>query len=133
VAGVDLSAASALAVRSAAALFPEASIRATYVLDLPVGTADAAPVQNMSEAEADVDAFLSASDLGAVVATRSALVGEPARSLEIVAAQDGADLVVVGTAGRGGLPRALLGSTAQAILRQAPTDVLTVPRPPGER
>lgn len=37
-----------------------------------------------------------------------------------------ADLIVIGAHGRQGLPRLLLGSTANAVLHAAPCDVLTV-------
>jgi len=55
--------------------------------------------------------------------------GDPA--LEIVAlAQDcQADLIVLGTHGRSGLGRLLLGSVAEAVLRKAPCPVLTVKVP----
>jgi nucleotide-binding universal stress UspA family protein len=39
-----------------------------------------------------------------------------------------ADLLVVGTHGRGGFSRALLGSVTEKVLRTAPCPVLTVPR-----
>lgn len=42
-----------------------------------------------------------------------------------------AGLIVVGTAGRAGLERALLGSTAERIVRHAPCPVLVVRRAPG--
>ncbi len=38
----------------------------------------------------------------------------------------GADLIVIGTHGRTGLSRALLGSTAETVVRTAPCPVLTV-------
>jgi universal stress protein A len=38
----------------------------------------------------------------------------------------GADLIVVGTHGRSGLKQALLGGTAERVVRQAPCPVLTV-------
>jgi nucleotide-binding universal stress UspA family protein len=42
------------------------------------------------------------------------------------AEQIGADLIVMGTHGRRGISRALLGSVAEAIVRRAPCAVLTV-------
>src|SRR2546423_1484351 len=38
----------------------------------------------------------------------------------------GADLIVIGTHGRGGLSHALLGSVAEKVVRKAPCPVLTV-------
>ena len=46
---------------------------------------------------------------------------------EVVARAAGADLVVVGTHGRGGLERLLVGSVAGEIVRSAPCSVLVVP------
>ena len=43
------------------------------------------------------------------------------------AKEDSADLVVVGTHGRGNLARFVLGSVAEAVLRKADRDVLAVP------
>lgn len=43
-----------------------------------------------------------------------------------------ADLLVVGTHGRRGLSRLLMGSTAEHIIRHAGTPVLVVPMPPAE-
>ncbi|MCC6992329.1 MAG: universal stress protein [Acidobacteria bacterium] len=44
------------------------------------------------------------------------------------AARDwGADLIVIGTHGRGGMERVVLGSVAEKVLRKAPCAVLTVP------
>ena len=47
---------------------------------------------------------------------------------EIVAAarEEGADLVVIGTHGRGGVDRLLLGSVADRVIRLAPCPVLAV-------
>ena len=57
--------------------------------------------------------------------TRTALGGT---ADEICAAADeiGADLIVIGTHGRGGLSHALLGSVAEKVVRKAPCPVLTV-------
>jgi nucleotide-binding universal stress UspA family protein len=44
----------------------------------------------------------------------------------IAAEQLAADLIVIGTHGRGGLSHALLGSVAEKVVRKAPCPVLTV-------
>jgi nucleotide-binding universal stress UspA family protein len=52
------------------------------------------------------------------------------------AARQGTDLIVMGTHGRRGIQRALLGSVAEGILRQAPCPVITVKSPkfaPGHK
>lgn len=54
------------------------------------------------------------------------MVGDPpARILEAIKAT-GADLVVMGTHGRRGLARMLIGSVAEKIVRTAPVPVMTV-------
>lgn len=52
--------------------------------------------------------------------------GNPAEEILTAASEWGADLIAVGTHGRRGLERLLLGSTAEAMARQAPCPVLTV-------
>ncbi len=58
--------------------------------------------------------------------------GAPAARILEVAKQEAADLLVVGTHSRTGLPRAILGSIADRMVRQATCPVLTV-RPIPER
>ncbi len=53
-------------------------------------------------------------------------VGSAAEEICAQATELGADLVVVGTHGRGALGRALLGSVAQSVLHTSPVPVLTV-------
>lgn len=55
----------------------------------------------------------------------------PWRAILEVIEETGADLVVMGTHGRRGLPRALLGSVAEKLVRTAPCPVLTVRTPEG--
>ena len=55
--------------------------------------------------------------------------GEPAPEIARAARDNGSDLVTVVTHGRKGLTRALLGSTAEEIIAEAPCPVLTI-RPP---
>ncbi|HEY8505975.1 MAG TPA: universal stress protein [Gemmataceae bacterium] len=55
--------------------------------------------------------------------------GDPAAVILRVAAERGCDLIVMGTHGRTGLWRVLLGSVAERVLRDAPCPVLTVKSP----
>lgn len=52
--------------------------------------------------------------------------GDPADTIEKVAEQVGADLVVMGTRGRHGLARVLLGSVTERVVRTSKIPVLTV-------
>lgn len=52
--------------------------------------------------------------------------GDPREGVLAAAKKSGADLIVLGTHGRRGLARALLGSVAEAVVRTAPVPVLTV-------
>lgn len=61
------------------------------------------------------------------VAVRSVLLeGDPSRELASLAESLPADLLVLGTHGRGGFERFLLGSVTEKLLRRAPCPVLTV-------
>ena len=55
---------------------------------------------------------------------RIVVEGQPAAAIVHTAAELRADLVVLGTVGRTGLPRLLLGSVAEAVVRNAPCSVL---------
>jgi len=61
---------------------------------------------------------------GAAGAVRT---GDPAAEVLVEAAEWQAELVVVGTHGRRGIPRLLLGSVAQTVLRRAAMSVLVIP------
>ena len=54
--------------------------------------------------------------------------GAPASAIVRVARKERAAMVVLGTHGRTGLPRLLLGSAAVRVIRTAPCPVVTVPR-----
>jgi nucleotide-binding universal stress UspA family protein len=59
------------------------------------------------------------------VQTESLLVeGASADSILDTASRNGADLIVIGSHGRGGIQRALLGSVAEAVLRRSRVPVL---------
>jgi len=57
------------------------------------------------------------------------LVGNPADAIVHEAEAEGADLIVMGTHGRTGLTRLLMGSVAEAVVRRAKCPVLTVKQP----
>ena len=61
--------------------------------------------------------------------------GDAAREIVRAAAETKADLIVLGTHGRSGLARVLMGSVAEAVMRKAPCPVLTVraPLPAGAK
>jgi nucleotide-binding universal stress UspA family protein len=52
--------------------------------------------------------------------------GVPHREIVALAAEEQADLIVIGTHGRGGVDRALLGSVADRVIRLASCPVLSV-------
>jgi nucleotide-binding universal stress UspA family protein len=52
--------------------------------------------------------------------------GDARDSIDQTAKEIGADLIVMGTHGRRGVSRALLGSVAETVVRTAPCPVLTI-------
>jgi universal stress protein A len=53
-------------------------------------------------------------------------VGVPFEEIAKIAQEEHADMIVMGTHGRSGLNRALLGSVAERVVRLAPCPVLTI-------
>lgn len=64
--------------------------------------------------------------LGATQVQSAASVGDPAQEITEFARRGGFDVIVMGTHGRTGLKRAVLGSVAEKVVRFAPCLVLTV-------
>ena len=84
----------------------------------------------VSEAEA---AFASlSSDVAAASVEREVRLGEPAVVLAQVAADFGAELIVVGSRGRGAWRSAVLGSVSSDVARLAPCPVMIVPERAAE-
>ncbi|SEP30766.1 Nucleotide-binding universal stress protein, UspA family [Halogranum amylolyticum] len=67
----------------------------------------------------------TAADAGVAVET-TVVRGAPARTITEYATDNDIDLVVMGTHGRTGLDRYLLGSVTERVVRTAPVPVLTV-------
>jgi nucleotide-binding universal stress UspA family protein len=59
------------------------------------------------------------------------LEGDPAAEIVRYADDAGVDLIVMGTHGRTGLERLLMGSVAEKVMRDAPCSVLVVKLPKG--
>lgn len=66
------------------------------------------------------------SDAGLQRATARVQEGDPATTIIHVAGEERSDLIVMGTHGRRGIERFMLGSVAERVLRSSPVPVLTV-------
>jgi universal stress protein A len=66
-----------------------------------------------------------ADEVGLKSAKQSVVTGTAGREIVAAAKSSGADLIVIGTSGEGGIRR-LLGSTTAAVIHHAPCDVLSV-------
>ena len=67
----------------------------------------------------------------AVAVSHTFLEGDPAGEIVNYARDAGIDLIVMGTHGRTGIERMVLGSVAEKVLRDAPCSVLVVKIPRG--
>lgn len=108
-----------------------ATIRAIYVVNaasyggLPMETAwDGISDALREEGQAALERVEEMAD-GVEVET-AVLEGSPSRAIVDQASSEGCDLVVMGTHGRGGIDRLLLGSVAERVVRSSPVPVLTV-------
>jgi nucleotide-binding universal stress UspA family protein len=134
----DFSECSAAALRFAIALAQRlnAQIRLIHVLQFPyaLGPEDGLGLaagsaqlfeQLRARAEQDLQAQAEACHDAGVRASIEQLDGVP--HTKIVDLSANADLIVMGTHGRSGLPRLILGSVAERVMRLAKCPVLTVP------
>ncbi len=79
----------------------------------------------------EMDAVLGALRLDPVARILKHNPGSVAQVIQASAREVAADLVVIGTRGRSGVTRYLLGSVAEEVLRSADRDVLAVPAGPA--
>lgn len=93
--------------------------------------ADQQPLRDAAEAR--LQRFLDEQRPHGVPLSTAVRIGNPAEEIIKEAAEWKAELVVVGTHGRSGLPRLLLGSVAEAVLRDAPCNTLVIPSAPALR
>ena len=79
-----------------------------------------------------LDKLADAKCANATVGSRLLRTGDARDTILQVAKEIGADLIVMGTHGRRGVTRALLGSVTELVVRSAPCPVLTVRQPERE-
>lgn len=134
----DFSETSAHALRAAAALAHDYGARLTLVHVAPpppVMVAGEIPVMvtpaDAKEHLATLTGQLSALQIGYndVNVSRQLVEGDPATEILALADTLHADFIVMGTHGRTGLNRLLMGSVAEGVLRGAPCPVLVVKNP----
>lgn len=132
VVATDFSAASRKAIITAAKMFPGASITLLHSYE---GTHSALmrPVEageiSLKLSQREYQDFISTDpDTGPMLAKLPIFmeVGSLNCVIHAYAADKNMDLLVVGTQGKGALTRALVGSSAEALMASAPTDVLVV-------
>jgi len=115
---------------------PSARIEVLHV-DAPdefeVGSMSPATPSAREQAVRDIDAAFEGAQarLGERL-SRKDVSGDPIRRIVEVAGQGDYQLIVMGTHGRIGRLHNILGSVAEAVVRNAPCPVLTVREPGGE-
>lgn len=141
VCAIDFSDQSLRASRLAAALAARSGGRLTLLHATDPLLAEAAATRygaGVLDAEVARDLDAAAAELRAEtgswapeIRTRTS-VGEAAEEIVKRAAQERADLVVLGTHGLSGYRKVFVGSVAERVLRRSPVPVLVVPEPEGE-
>lgn len=101
---------------------------------MPEGMVMAGP-EEMAAVTASVETSLNewraeAAAMGATAITTATAIGSTQSEIVRVATEAHVDLIVMGTHGRTGLSHALLGSTAERVVRHATCPVLTVRQRP---
>jgi nucleotide-binding universal stress UspA family protein len=119
----------AFGIASALARDYKARVIAMHVVEpVRVGYAEfttyVGPEENRGEAMAMLHALKAPSPT--VTIEYRLLEGDPATVITETAEETEADLIVMGTHGRTGLARIVMGSVAEEVLRHAPCPVLTV-------
>ncbi len=94
--------------------------------EAPAVPNDAALDNARTQARASVDAAVARGRADGVLCEGIVGEGDPAYEIAQRAGSIGADFIVMGTHGRRGLPRLLLGSVAETVLRSAHVPVIVV-------
>jgi nucleotide-binding universal stress UspA family protein len=134
VVGTDFSEVSLRALEAAFGLDLEsdATVYLVHVLETPagadpmVGWAGPSFAELADEAMDRLATLIPENQLRGVTIERAVEIGRPAKVIADFARKKGADMIIVGTHGRTGFARVLMGSTAESLLREAPCQVLVV-------
>lgn len=126
---VDGSEAAEAALSTAFDLFPDGDVHVLNVLqvtDLPADSTASAAELAASESETVIDSVRGiAADRGREIRT-DVTEGHAAKTIIAYAADNDIDHVVIGSTGRTGARRLLLGSVAETVVRRAPCPVTVV-------
>jgi nucleotide-binding universal stress UspA family protein len=129
---VDFDVGSERAARFVAGRLPaRAAVHALFVVPPPLSV-DPDLLNYVADERAierDLRGFLSSTGL-ARARYEVRMFGEPAEEILRAARRVGADLIVISTHGRSGLPRHLLGSVAEKVVHHADRPVLVLPLTP---
>lgn len=105
------------------------SIPAVGIPEVGVAYASITMESTVKEAQSALDARAEQYRPRVSMAPVRIEIGDPRDAIDSVAELIAADLIVMGTHGRRGVRRLLLGSVAESVVRSAPCPVLTI-RPP---
>jgi len=111
-----------VAMHAVPVIVPVVSPLGGYPMPIP------APEPDLAALRVQLDAFMAPARNLHVPYDVDVRLGEPVASILDAATEYTADLIVLGTHGRGGFERFVLGSVAEKVLRKAACPVLTVPR-----
>jgi nucleotide-binding universal stress UspA family protein len=127
----DFSPANEVCLREAGALAKErgASLLLLHVAQPPMtyGPGVAIPAADATSWAASLEQVLPPQ--ADVHCERRVVIGEPATEIVSLAQREKVDMIVMGTHGRTGMGRLLMGSVAEAVVRRAPCPVLTIKYP----
>ena len=102
-----------------------------HVLELPYGAISLAD-EAMRSAQESLRALIPQKQREAIEIVPIIKRGKASEEIVRVAIDRETDLIVLATHGHSGLEHALLGSTAERVVRKAPCPVLTIRRPERE-
>ena len=113
------------------ALTYDATLHVLYVVEETYPAVEAGPADILDDLRAEGEAALEnarerATEAGVESVRGSVTGGSPYRNILQYAEEQGVDLIVMGTHGRRGVDRYLLGSVTEKVVRTADCPVLTV-------